>query len=170
MTCHLMMCNVLMMANKTSSVAADIKQTRPFASMGQEATIALLLTADVVRRRLSKVVEREGTTLQQYNVLRILRGAGGPLSALEIGSRLIEETPGVSRLIDRLVGKKLVRRSRSTRDRRMLECSITPLGLLLLERLEDDVNRADAAAMEGLSEHELRTLVAYLDRIRTTSP
>ena len=154
---------------KATSIQEDIKQTRPFASKRQEATIALLRTADVVRRRLAKVVEREGTTLQQYNVLRILRGAPGPLAALEISERLIEETPGVSRLIDRLVAKKLVRRTRSAQDRRMLECSITPLGLELLKRLEDDVNRADAAAMDVLSSDDLMGLTGLLDRIRSAA-
>lgn len=155
-----------MPARRPRTVAEDIKQTRPFASRGQEATIALLRTADVVRRRVSRVVEREGATLQQYNVLRILRGAPAPLSALEIAERLIEETPGVSRLIDRLVAKKLVRRIRSIRDRRLLECSATPLGFELLDRLEADVNAADAAPMTVLSDHEVRTLTALLDRIR----
>lgn len=154
------------MPGRRRSIAEDIKQTRPFASDGQEATIALLRTADVVRRRLGRVVEREGTTLQQYNVLRILRGAPAPLSALEIGERLIEETPGVSRLIDRLVAKRLVRRSRSSRDRRRLECSLTPQGLKLLERLEADVNAADAAPMATLAPDEVRRLTALLDRIR----
>lgn len=153
-----------------TTVGKEIKQTRPFASKGQEATIALLRTADVVRRRLSKVVEREGTTLQQYNVLRILRGATTGLSALEIGDRLIEETPGVSRLIDRLVAKKLVRRGRSADDRRRLECSITALGLELLSRLEDDVNRADAAPMDVLSRNDVRALIALLDRVRAAEP
>lgn len=153
-----------------TTIGKEIKQTRPFASKGQEATIALLRTADVVRRRLSKVVEREGTTLQQYNVLRILRGATTGLSALEIADRLIEETPGVSRLIDRLVAKKLVRRGRSADDRRRLECSITALGLELLSRLEDDVNRADAAPMDVLSRNDVRALIALLDRIRATEP
>lgn len=153
-----------------TTIGKEIKQTRPFASKGQEATIALLRTADVVRRRLSKVVEREGTTLQQYNVLRILRGATTGLSALEIGDRLIEETPGVSRLIDRLVAKKLVRRGRSADDRRRLECSITALGLELLSRLEDDVNRADAAPMDVLSRNDVRALIALLDRVRAAEP
>ena len=156
------------MAPRLRTIAEDIKQTRPFVSSGQEATIALLRTADVIRRRLSKVVEREGTTLQQYNVLRILRGAAGHLSALEIADRLIEETPGVSRLVDRLVAKKLVRRTRSAQDRRMLECSITPLGRQLLERLEDDVNRSDAEAMAALGDAEIKVLTGLLDRVRAS--
>ena len=161
--------DVYCVAMPARTVQEDIKQTRPFASKGQEATIALLRTADVIRRRLAKVVEREGTTLQQYNVLRILRGAPGALSALEISERLIEETPGVSRLIDRLVAKKLVRRLRSAQDRRMLQCSITPLGLELLKRLDDDVDRADAAAVDVLDADELVALTRLLDRVRSAA-
>jgi len=149
------------------SIVDEIKQTRPFASKAQEATVALLRTTDLVRRRLAKVVEAEHITLQQYNVLRILRGARGtPLSALEISERLIEEAPGVSRLLDRLVAKNLVRRDRSAQDRRLLECSITPEGLAVLERLDDPVNRADIEVLAGLSAKEIATLNDLLSRIR----
>src|SRR5262245_7670467 len=115
------------------SIVDELKQTRPFASKAQETTVALLRTADVVRRRLARAVEDEGITLQQYNVLRILRGARGePMSALEISERLIEEAPGVSRLLDRLLAKGLIARDRASEDRRRLECSITARGLELL--------------------------------------
>src|SRR5829696_2273573 len=104
------------------SIVEELKQTRPFASKAQEATVALLRTSDVVQRRLARVVEPEGITLQQYNVLRILRGAGGaPMAALDVAERLIEETPGVSRLLERLVSKGLIQRDRSSQDRRRLE-------------------------------------------------
>ena len=156
-----------MASKRGRSIVDEIKQTRPFASKAQEATVALLRTTDLVRRRLAKVVEAEHITLQQYNVLRILRGARGtPLSALEISERLIEEAPGVSRLLDRLVAKNLVRRDRSAQDRRLLECSITPEGLAVLERLDDPVNRADIEVLAGLSAKEIATLNDLLSRIR----
>ena len=150
-----------------SSIVEELKQTRPFASKAQETTVALLRTTDMVRRQLARVIEPEGITLQQYNVLRILRGARGePLCALDIGARLIEETPGVSRLIDRLVGKGLVRRARSAEDRRMLECYITPQGLELLQRLDDDVAQTDAAVLAGLTGKEVTMLNELLARVR----
>jgi DNA-binding MarR family transcriptional regulator len=149
------------------SIVDELKQTRPFASKAQEATVALLRTTDVVRRRLARVVEREGITLQQYNVLRILRGAGGePMSALDVAERLIEEAPGVSRLLDRLVAKGLIQRDRSSQDRRRLECAITARGLDLLGRLDTPVTRADADAMHGLTGREIATLNELLSRIR----
>lgn len=148
----------------------EIRQTRPFASRAQEITIALLRTADVVRRRLAQVVESERVTLQQYNVLRILRGARDqPLSALEIGDRLIEQTPGVSRLVDRLVSKKLVRRDRASTDRRMIECFVTERGLELLARLDAAVTRADEDAVAALSARELNGLGEMLSRIRAAA-
>jgi DNA-binding MarR family transcriptional regulator len=150
-----------------SGILTELKQTRPFASKAQEATVALLRTTDVVRRRLARVVERERITLQQYNVLRILRGAGGqPMSALDVAERLIEEAPGVSRLLDRLVVKGLIKRERSAEDRRRLECSITRKGLELLERLDEPIVRADSEAMSALSAREIATLDALLSRIR----
>lgn len=148
-------------------IVEELKQTRPFGSRAQEATVALLRTADVVRRRLARVVAPHGITLQQYNVLRILRGAGGePMSALEIAARLIEETPGVSRLLDRLVAKKLIQRERCSEDRRRLECSITAKGLELLARLDEPVLAADTGAMDGLTARELATLNDLLTRVR----
>ena len=155
------------MKPRRPTILDELKQTRPFASKAQETTVALLRTTDVVRRRLARVVEQERITLQQYNVLRILRGAhGAPMSALDVAERLIEETPGVSRLLDRLVAKGLIRRDRSLQDRRRLECSITPRGLELLARLDNPVTRADSEALQGLTSREISTLSELLSRIR----
>jgi DNA-binding MarR family transcriptional regulator len=152
---------------RQSPIVDELKQTRPFASKAQAVTVALLRTSDLVRRRLAAVVEREGITLQQYNVLRILRGARGePLSALEITDRLIEEAPGVSRLLDRLLAKGLIRRERSAQDRRRLECFLTDRGRQILARLEAPVNQADADAMHGLAARELAALDELLARVR----
>jgi DNA-binding MarR family transcriptional regulator len=151
------------------TLAAEIKQTRPFASPAQEATIALLRTTNVVRTRIARLVARGEVTLQQYNVLRILRGADGPLSALAIQERLVEEAPGVSRLIDRLVAKGLVRRDRGTTDRRLLECWITGKGLEVLARLDADVNRLDAEVLEALAPAEIKRLTELLAKIRAAN-
>ncbi|MGE0811813.1 MAG: MarR family winged helix-turn-helix transcriptional regulator [Vicinamibacterales bacterium] len=157
--------------SRPAGVRQEIRQTRPFASSAQEATVALLRTADVVRRHLTRVVQAEDITLQQYNVLRILRGAQGqPLSALDIQDRLIEEAPGVSRLIDRLVAKGLVARTRAVEDRRLLECTITASGLALLARLDAAVDRADTDLVEPLGDRRIATLIGLLAAIRRARP
>ncbi|HVG24768.1 MAG TPA: MarR family transcriptional regulator [Thermoanaerobaculia bacterium] len=145
----------------------ELKQNRPFAAPTQEAAVALLRTADLVRRSMMAVVEPHGLTPQQYNVLRILRGAGPDgLPTLEIAERMVEQTPGITRLIDRLELKQLVARERSVTDRRQVFCRITPNGLSLLARLDAPLAEAEAEALGVLSERQLAQLLALLDRAR----
>jgi DNA-binding MarR family transcriptional regulator len=149
------------------SIQEEIQQSKPFRTRSQEAYLALLRTADDSRRYISRVLEPAGVTLQQYNVLRILRGAGPDgLPTLTIGERMIERTPGVTRLIDRMVKKRWVTRSRCTEDRRRVWCKITRPGLALLAKLEQPVEEVDESFREVLDEHELAVLIGYLDCLR----
>lgn len=149
------------------TVREEIRQTKPFRTKEQEALVALLVTADVLRRRFSEIIEPHGITMQQYNVLRILRGAGeAGLPTLEIAERMIEKTPGVTRLLDRLEAKGLVRRERCRSDRRQVLCWISPAGLELLEALDDPVEEADRRVMAGLKKQEIAQFALYLDVVR----
>src|SRR5215470_7514740 len=108
-------------------------------------------TADLVRRHATALIEPQGITLQQYNVLRILRGAGADgLPTLEVADRMIEQTPGVTRLLDRLEAKQLVRRQRCPKDRRQHLCWITPKGLALLRKLDAPGLKTADDAFRGL--------------------
>jgi DNA-binding MarR family transcriptional regulator len=150
-----------------SAIQQEIRQRKPFRSRGQEALVALLRTVDVVKRTVTAAVEPHGLTLQQYNVLRILRGAQGEdLPTLEIAERMVEQAPGITRLLDRLEAKGLVSRARCVHDRRQVLCRITEPGLALLAALERPMDRADEAALGMLSAREIDTLIALLDRIR----
>lgn len=151
----------------TSTIRQEIKQQRPFASARQEATVALMRTADGARRLMAAVLEPLSLTVQQYNVLRILRGAGRDgLPTLEIAERMIEQTPGITRLIDRLEEKKLVTRRRQADDRRCVYCSITRAGLALLSDLDQPVLDTGNAALSSLNAKEVAQLVELLDRTR----
>lgn len=159
---------IAVMHDPGETLRRELHQSQPFRSRAQEATIAILRTADAVRRRISAAVEPEGITLQQYNVLRILRGARGqPMPTLKIAERLIEQAPCVTRLLDRLEAKGLVRRERCTEDRRQVLCSITDEGLRLLERLDGPLDEADEALTRQLDPSELETLLRMLERVRT---
>jgi DNA-binding MarR family transcriptional regulator len=152
---------------RRSRLLEEIRQGRPFRSKTQEAFLTLLRTADVAKRRFTEIFEAEGITFQQYNVLRILRGAGeGGLPTLDIGERMIERQPGITRMIDRLERKSLVVRNRCVEDRRRVLCSITPEGLALLERLDDPVDAADRAMFATLSDADVQRLVDLLDELR----
>jgi len=149
------------------SIKDEIKQTRPFASPADEAVVTLLRTADALRTTLSAVVEPHGITLQQYNVLRILRGAGeAGLPTLEIAARMIEHNPGITRLVDRLEAKKLVRRERCPHDRRQVLCYATPLALRALRDIDGPLERAGERAVAGLGRARLSELVRLLDAVR----
>ena len=149
------------------TIGDAIRQTTPFHSMSQEALLGLIRAADDAKRCISDVVEGAGITLQQYNVLRILRGAGdGGLPTLAIGERMIERTPGVTRLIDRMEKKGLVARKRCTEDRRRVWCRITDGGLALIAPLDEPVRALDDTLFEILGVPELVQLVDYLDRVR----
>lgn len=155
------------MSNTPSRLQREIKQTKPFRSVAQEASLGLLRTTDVLRRRMVALIEPEGITAQQYNVLRILRGAGSDgLPTLEIAERMLEQAPGITRLLDRLEVKKLVHRERCPDDRRQVTCRITASGLTLLARLDEVVNGADEYLMSDLTIAELKQLIHLLDRIR----
>jgi len=150
-----------------SSIQHELKQTRPFASKGEEAGVALMRTADLLRRSVAQVLGPHDLTEQQYNVLRILRGAGERgLPTLDIAERMIEETPGITRLIDRLEAKKLVTRERCNVDRRRVYCRITRAGIELVNALDQPMREAADAALAGLKKRELAELLGLLDRAR----
>lgn len=153
-----------------SRLQEEIKQTKPFRSVEQEAWLSILRSADQLKRWAAPHFEAAGLTEQQYNVLRILRGAGlCGLPTLAIAERLIEHTPGITRLIDRLESKGLVRRERPERDRRQVYCFITAGGLSLLESLDPEMDRRAAEPFAGVPKVELKSLILTLEKIRTRS-
>ena len=150
-----------------SSLQQELRQRRPFASAAHEAVVGLLRTADLVRRQASALVEPHGITLQQFNVLRILRGAGDEgLPTLEVADRMIEQTPGVTRLLDRLEGKELVKRQRCPKDRRQHLCWISAKGLAVLEKIDALTTRANEEALKGLRQKDRVAFIRLLDAIR----
>jgi len=105
--------------------------------------------------------------MAQYNVLRILRGAGpAGLPTLAIRARLIEEAPGITRLVEKLDQARLIRRDRSTPDRRQVMCFITDEGLAVLARLDEAVDLAEREMLAGLTADDTERLIALLDAVR----
>lgn len=157
---------------RATTTQEAIRQTRPFRSVGQEAIVALFLASEALKNRVAKVIAaRDDITLQQYNVLRILRGAGADgLPTLEIVERMIERTPGITRLIDRLEAKRFVERYRLERDRRQVWCRLTAVGAALLADLDAPMDALDSSALDCLSAREVTTLIGLLARIRNQQP
>lgn len=127
-----------------------------------DAVLALFRAADSLRRHFLGLLSAHKISLQQYNVLRILRGAGGKLPTMEIRERMMERAPGITRIVDGLVGKGLVEREVPDRDRRQVPCRLTPAGAAILTELDPHMGAADRRAFSSLSRARLRTLVAEL--------
>ena len=150
-----------------SAIQRELQQTRPFHSIGAEAMIGIMRTSALIQRRLNAIVSREGITQPQYNVLRILRGAGeAGIPTLAIRDRMVDASPGVTRLVDRLERAGYARRERSAPDRRQVLCRITAAGLSLLSRLDGPISAYDDEAVAMLSAAEKRELVRLLDAVR----
>jgi MarR family transcriptional regulator, organic hydroperoxide resistance regulator len=151
----------------TRSLRQEIRQTVPFRSAAQEVVLAIARTADVVTSRFERVLAPHGVTGQQYNVLRILRGArGAPLRTLEVGERMIQRTPGVTRLIDRLAAKGLVCRQPCPHDRRVVYCVITDAGLELLRRTDELIDGLEEEIGGAVNPGHLAAIIDGLACVR----
>lgn len=138
----------------------------------QEAFLSIVRAEVALTDAVEAVLAPHGLSATQYNVLRILRGAGDEgLPTLAVRDRLVEEAPGITRLIDKLESAKLVRRDRTGRDRRTVRCHITPAGLELLEKADEHVRGIQTIVAAGLPDEADRVqLVELLARLRAAFP
>jgi MarR family transcriptional regulator, organic hydroperoxide resistance regulator len=144
----------------------EIKQNKPQRTPGQLAVITIFRTADVLRHAVERSLSAFGLSNEQYNVLRILRGAGeNGLPTLEISSRMLSRSPNITRMLDKLIAKKLARRTRPKEDRRVVIVSVTTQGLELLAHLDEAVDKV-FDNFPPTTNAEIETLVEVLDRIR----
>lgn len=146
-------------------IEKEINQTKPFRSEFQKATINLIYTHNWLSLKMKSFFKPYGITLQQYNVLRILKGANKPLSTSCIRKRMIEKMADTSRLVERLSAKGWVQRVASAEDKRMVDVTITPEGLeyvLQLEGIDDHVESIYA----NLTADEATKLNKILDKLR----
>src|SRR5262245_55267031 len=145
----------------------EIRRQKPFESLEEEAVLNVLRTADVLLRRITAVLKPFKLSHSQYNVLRILRGAGpAGLACREIGERMITHDPDVTRLLDRLEARGLLIRARNQKDRRVIMARITPEGQRLLEALDQPIAEADRQPLQHLGEQRLRALIELLELAR----
>ena len=147
----------------------ELKQTRPYLDIEEEAHVAIARTAALLDRAIAQMLRPHGLTPTQYNVLRILRGAGRDgLPTLEIAARMVERTPGVTRLLDRLEQKGVVVRERSAEDRRQVFRRLTPAGTELLKSLDRAIDALDDGVLAALTKAELEELVRLLNKVRNS--
>jgi len=145
-------------------IQEDINQSK-FRNEYQKAGINLIYTFNWVTEQTKNLFEKNGLTAQQFNILRILRGAGEPLSTLQIRQRMLDKMSDTSRIVDRLIIKGLVKKNISKDDKRLVDVSITDKGKKLLAKLDGHQDEMDAV-LSNLSDSEAKTLNKLLDKIR----
>ncbi|MBK7946473.1 MAG: MarR family transcriptional regulator [Flavobacteriales bacterium] len=137
-----------------------------FTSEQQKALLNVLFTANWLRSHQVSRFKPYGISAQQYNILRILRGAKDRMRAQSVKERMIDRAPNATRLTDKLIDKGLVARERCDEDRRVIYVRITPKGLSLLDRIDSDNKDAYTALFERLTVSDAKAINAALDRWR----
>lgn len=154
------------MASRKRSAAEHSEKKQPLNSRPQEVLVLILRAHTYLRESGSKEFEDRGITPQQYNVLRILKGAGPTgLPTLDIVERMVERTPGITRLLDRLEAKKLVRRERPSGDRRQVLCYVTKSGIDLVDELDAPLKNLAGQLLGALNDGELEELAGLLQKV-----
>ena len=149
------------------SIQSEIKQGRHSGSLEEEAFIALQRTADQLAGRVAEWLKQKGLSPTQYNALRILRGAGpSGLACSEIGERMINRDPDITRLVDRLERRGFVERSREQKDRRVITTRITVEGLQTLKELDRPIEEYHRRLLGHLGEQRLHSLIRLLEAAR----
>lgn len=151
------------------NIQSEIKQTKPL-TPEQEVVLTVERTADAFRRRIVEVLKPHGISTTQYNVLRILRGAGKDgLPCGAIAERMVTRDPDITRLLDRLNKMGFITRERGERDRRVVTTTITEAGLKLLKQLDKPVQELGTTLVRHLSKSQMQQLVELLDLARSSA-
>jgi len=145
-------------------IEQDIQQAS-FRNEFQKMGINLLFTANWLNEQIGKILSEEGVTQQQYNILRILRGSATPLSTLKIRERMLDKMSDTSRIVDRLIAKELVVKNTCEKDKRLVDITLSPKGLDLVDQLDQFNERIDAL-LKGINESEAQMMNQILDKIR----
>lgn len=151
----------------SSTLREELRQTRPFSSVEQEAFLSILRTSAELWDRVERLLRAHGITATQYNVLRILRGAEPDgLCRNELRDRMLTRMPDVTRLLDRMEEAGLVERTRDSEDRRMVSTRITKRATQLLATLDPIVADYEKRFFSGIDRDRIETLIDVLDAIR----
>lgn len=147
------------------SIEKDILQTRKFRNEHHKCVVNLIFTHNWVTEQLKNVLEREDLTLQQYNILRILRGSNTPISTLQIRERMLDKMSDTSRIVDRLLLKKLALKSINKKDKRLVDVKISSKGKRLLQKLDESAYTIDSV-LKNINETDAKELNRLLDKVR----
>lgn len=149
-----------------SLLARELKKKKGFDAPEQEAYLNLVRVNDQLQIHFARLFRTRGITVQQYNILRILRGEGKPLPILEIAQRMVTVVPGITGLIDRLEKARLAARKRCQEDRRVIYVELAGKGQKVLAELDQPVLELHRQLMGHMSRTEIQDLIRLLEKVR----
>ena len=150
---------------------AKPKNPGPSSPIEERLFLAVLKTADALGQEAEQLTKSIGLTATQYNVLRILRGAGPDgLPCRGIGERMISRDPDMTRLLDRMEKGGLITRARQKEDRRVVKTQITDAGLTLLQKLDQPMRDLHKKQFQHMAAPQVKTLAELLDALKKREP
>ena len=156
------------MTARKRRIREELKQTKPFQNVAEEACLSISRTADVISQRYEQFLKSWEISGTQYNVLRILRGAGAEgLRCGEIGTRMVKHDPDITRLLDRMEKAGWIERARDTKDRRVILTRISSQGLQLLKQIDKPIEELNEQIAKPLSDKKMLRLIDTLDELRS---
>ncbi len=145
----------------------EIRQNKPFSMVEEEAVLNISRTAEVLNRQMAEFLKTYGLSPTQYNVLRILRGAGRDgITCSELGGRLVTADPDITRLLDRMETRGLVRRERSKEDRRVVVVTAAKDGLDLVDSMDQPVQAMLKKGIGKMKKKQLQEIIELLEQVR----
>lgn len=150
----------------TKPLRQELKKRDAFESVSQEAALNILRTSDLIENRLNRLLRKHQLTNAQYNVLRILRGEGGPLPCLEIAERMIQVAPAITRIVDQLVTRGLLSKAQAEHDRRVFLVQLTSAGKQTVRQIDKPISLLHEELLTGISTSDQKTLIRILESVR----
>ena len=152
-------------------IQSELKQKKPFSCKEEEIFLNIMRTADKLQRRMAELLDESDLSRTQYNVLRILRGAGEVgLACGEISERMVTRDPDITRLLDRMEKRGLVSRKREKDDRRVVTARINALGLELVKKLDEPITQLHRAQLGHIDVKQQEVLIRLLEAAREKIP
>ena len=150
----------------SASLRQQLKKKGPFDSLQQEAMLSILRTSDLLENRLARLLRQYDLTPSQYNAMRIMRGEGEPMPCLEVAVRMIQVAPAITRVVDQLVGRGLIKKQQSSEDRRVFLVDLTASGTRLLKKLDEPIQSLHQSLLGHVSKSKLNMLNGILETAR----
>lgn len=149
-----------------SNLQSELKKRRPFDSVEQEAMLSILRTSDLLENRVARLLREYELTPSQYNAMRIMRGEGVPMPCLEVADRMIQVAPAITRVIDQLLRRELIKKTQSEQDRRVFLVELTASGKSLLRKLDTPILELHQSLLGHVPKKVLKSLVQVLQVVR----